>query len=288
MSTRQEWDIDSGVGVTALAVATGRAIETRRDDGLVTDPHAATLVRAADPPIPMPADAPGGSSLWEQAANYIGVRSRYFDTWFERACSAGVQQAVILASGLDTRAFRMSWPAGFRVFEVDQPKVLEFKDSVLGNTSPQGNCEHHAIGVDLRDDWAGALENAGFDTGVPTAWLAEGLLPYLPAEAEQQLLETVHAFSAPGSHLAIEEVTGARTIAAGPALQEASREWGIDLASLMSTEQRPDPADRLDGLGWTTTREALDDVAARFGRDLDGIARQLAAHGFMLTAQLPR
>lgn len=304
MSIEQQWDIVSGVGITALAVAAARAAETRRPGGLVDDPHAAPLVEAANAPLlhalisrspggPTTADLPESAdpaetaALFEQAANYVGMRSRFFDTWFDRVVSAGVRQAVVLASGLDTRAFRLRWPAGTRVFEIDQPKVLAFKDSVLDATGATASCERHTVGVDLRDDWATALKDAGFDSGEPTAWLAEGLLPYLPADAEYALLDTIHGNSAPGSHVAIESISGARERLTGSAIETVSRTWGIDLSALMSDEERADPADRLAAHGWVCTPESLAEVAERHGRTVADFAAHLGAEARMLTAHLP-
>lgn len=290
MADNQQWDIVSGVGATALAVAVGRALETERANGLVDDPYAKPLVSAADSPIQLPeSGAAENSSFWGQLTDYIGVRSHFFDTWFEQAWNSGVRQVVILASGLDTRAFRLPWPAGTRVFEIDQPKVLEFKDSVLRNEGVQPACERRTVATDLREDWASALKNAGFDTGVPTAWLAEGLLPYLPAEAEQRLLETVHGFSAPGSHLAVENVTATRTMLDDQAeIQEFVRGMGIDLSALMSSEERADAGETLTARGWTVVGEPARDVAEGLNRELRGLSEQIATHGHMLTARLPR
>lgn len=152
----------------------------------------------------------------------------------------GIRQAVILASGLDTRAFRLNRPDGFRVFEIDQPLVLQFKNRALQHVGATANSEHHPVAIDLREDWATALADVGFDTAQPTAWLAEELLPYLPAEAEQILLRTVHEFSAPGSRIAVENFSGSEptTIGNSP-MNEVATSWGIDFDQLISDEQRP-------------------------------------------------
>lgn len=287
MSVNEQWDIVSGVGITALAVAVGRAIETERADGLVDDPHAAALVEAAESSVSGALRSADTDALFRQMSGYLGIRSRFFDTWFEHATSTGIRQVVILASGLDTRAFRLNWPTGTRVFEIDQPRVLDYKDSVLRDRAVRPSCERHAIGVDLREDWATALENAGFDSTAPTAWLAEGLLPYLPATAEEELLSTVHAFSAPDSRIAIENFGGARPrLLDAPAIERASREWGIDLDSLMPDEERPDPADRLADRGWVIGHDKIRDLAEEYGRPLDGVAAEIADHTHMLTGHL--
>jgi methyltransferase (TIGR00027 family) len=289
-TTNEQWDIVSGIGITAVAVAAGRAIETKRDDRLIEDPYAESLVHAADAPMPLTGSSndPEVNALLQSTADYMGLRSRFFDDWFRQAWTDGARQAVILASGLDTRAFRLSWPDGFRVFEIDQPKVLEFKDTVLDGLNVRPNCERHAVPVDLRDDWASALEAAGFDTELPTAWLAEGLLPYLPAAAEEQLIATIHRFSAAGSHIAIESVAGARSkFLTDERVQKTGQQFGFDFVALLSPEDRPDPADGLAERGWIVRKESTNKVATRLQRELGGVYEQMGEFSEMLTARLP-
>ncbi|MCX2729893.1 class I SAM-dependent methyltransferase [Saccharopolyspora sp. NFXS83] len=283
-STHEQWDIVSGVGITALAVAEGRAAESAREDRLINDPYARALVDAAD--APQLASSEAQELMRGLVSDYMGVRTRFFDEFFLRAAAGGCGQAVILASGLDTRAFRLDWPSGLRIFEVDQAKVLEFKDQTLDSIGAKPTAERHAISADLRDDWAGALQEAGFDTSVPTAWLAEGLLPYLPAEAEAQLLETIHAFSAPGSRLSIEHIAGDRSHMVGDEIQQVSEQWGIDLPSLFSIEDRPDPGDVLTGKGWTVRRDPGLEIAAGYGRKFIGFHEKFHEVSQMLTARL--
>lgn len=272
MADNQQWDIVSGVGVTALGVAGARAAENHRSDRLAHDPYAEALVTAADSGLPLLGEEAYEAlgSFWDSAVGYMGVRTRFFDDFFEHAAANGARQAVILASGLDTRAFRLNWPDGFRVFEIDQPLVLQFKDRALREVGATASSEHHPISTDLREDWAAALTNAGFDTGQPTAWLAEGLLPYLPAEAQQALLRTVHEFSAPGSRIAIENFSSSEpTAASNSTMQEVAASWGINFDQLFSDEVRPEPGATLAGFGWDVQRQPAPELAHRFGRDLE-------------------
>lgn len=282
-STHEQWDIVSGVGITALAVAVGRAIESRRQDRLIDDPYARDLVTAADAPQ-LSALPDSAIELQEAMSGYLGVRTRFFDEYFLRAAAGGVRQAVILASGLDTRAFRLAWPDDLRVFEIDQPKVLEFKDDTLNRLGVKPNSDRVVLPVDLRDDWANALRDAGFDSSLPTAWLAEGLLPYLPAAAEAQLLSTIDRLSAPGSRLSIEHITGPRDRFITDEMHDLSKEWGIELTDLFDTTDRPDPGDELGRLGWTVRREPTAEIAAGYGRQLTGFGTRFIALGQMLTA----
>ncbi|MEV0699238.1 SAM-dependent methyltransferase [Saccharopolyspora sp. NPDC050389] len=282
MPANEEWDVASGVGITALMVAAARALESERADRLIEDPYAAALATAAGRAVPTAAADFGEG--WQDTIDYIGLRSRLFDEWFERACAGGVRQAVILAAGLDTRAFRLPWPPGLRLFEVDQPKVLAYKDAILADHGARPACERHEVAVDLRDDWPAALRHAGFDPALPTAWLGEGLLCYLPAETDVRLLEVVDEMSAPGSRIAIENLTAKQSVLLDDDLAQSSEKWGVDLNALFSPDDRPDPADRLAGFGWQVRRETVDEAAGRLGRALTSGGRGLTRAGDFLTA----
>ncbi|WP_326691518.1 class I SAM-dependent methyltransferase [Streptomyces sp. NBC_01795] len=269
---QQQWDIVSGVGMTALLVAAGRALESKRPDALITDPYAARFVTRAEPPTPVPltpeglrehAD-PGG--MWAAMTEYVGVRSRVFDDFFLGAARDGVRQAVILASGLDTRAFRLEWPDGTRCFELDQPLVLDFKLRVLQEEGARPGCAHRAVPVDLRDDWATALEAAGFDASRPTAWLAEGLLPYLPPRAEERLFKEIDRLSAPGSRVALEQAHEMNESVRDRVFRETSEALGVDMTSLVPEGEKRSVEDQLDALGWEYESRSVRESSRRLGR----------------------
>ncbi len=284
------WDIVSSVGITALAVAGARAAETRREDRLIADPYAQPLFDAAPVPegVSVEVVQDTSSDLMNLMAGYLGVRSRVFDDFFARAAENGARQAVILASGLDTRAFRLDWPEDFRVFEIDQPKVLDFKESVLDELGVKPNCGWAPVPVDLRDDWETALRAAGFDPSVPTAWLAEGLLPYLPARAQTTLLSTVSALSAPGSQFAVEHLTGNQVEHVSPRLAEEAKNAGFDVTTLFNTETRADAGAALAAEGWTVRRELVGDASASLSRDLGNISEVFGDAGQFVVASRGR
>ena len=199
------WDIVTSVGFTALAVCAARALDAALDPPLANDPFAAGFVTAAGEPNLIAAVA--NTDMTSAAAfnaQWVGVRTRFFDDYFTRAARSGAQQAVILAAGLDSRAYRLEWPSGCTGFEVDQPQVLEFKQQVLEARGAAPSTRRVTVAIDLRDDWAGALVEAGFDPGRSTAWALEGLLPYLPGPAQDALFERLHGLSAVGSQIAAE------------------------------------------------------------------------------------
>lgn len=211
------WDISSSVGATAVMVAAARAAETRRPDALIRDPYAEMLIAEAGDGVwglmldddfiaRVTASDPEVAAMFENMKSYQAVRTRFFDAFFGEALDAGVRQIVILASGLDSRAFRLSWPAGTAVFEIDQPKVLEYKAATLAEHGVEPTADRRAVAIDLRQDWPAALTGAGFDPAQPTAWLAEGLLMYLPADAQDRLFAQVTELSAPGSRIAAESM----------------------------------------------------------------------------------
>ncbi|WP_204800906.1 class I SAM-dependent methyltransferase [Mycobacterium riyadhense] len=205
------WDITTSVGSTALFVATARALEAQKPDPLAVDPYAELFCRAvggswADV---LDGNAPDHQLLSDDFGkhfvNFQGARTRYFDSYFRRAADAGARQVVILAAGLDSRAYRLPWPDETTVFELDRPHVLDFKREVLSGLGAQPRAERREIAVDLRDDWSQALRDKGFDADQPSAWIAEGLLIYLPASAQEQLFTGIDALASPGSHVAVED-----------------------------------------------------------------------------------
>lgn len=209
------WDIASSVGATAVMVAAARAAETARPEPLISDPYAKILVADAgagawdfmlDDSLvsKIGEDDPEIAALFENMGSYQAVRTHFFDDFFAHATGAGIRQVVILAAGLDSRAFRLPWPAGTAVFEIDQPKVLEYKAATLALHDVSPAADRSEVPVDLRQDWPAALVKAGFDKRQPTAWLAEGLLMYLPADAQDRLFTQITELSAPGSRVAAE------------------------------------------------------------------------------------
>jgi methyltransferase (TIGR00027 family) len=286
-STYEQWDIVSSVGLTALGVAAARAVETGRSDALVRDPWAHRFVRRAQPPVPMPTgpdELPAGDR-WRSMADFMGIRSRFFDEFFAAATDQGVHQVVLLAAGLDVRAYRLNWPPQCRLFEVDQPKVLEFKNAVLKEFGAEAACERRVVATDLREDWAGALRAAGFDPAKPTAWLAEGLLPYLPAAAEADLFAQIDRLSAPGSRIAVEHVRDMAAVFSHPMFDDDStRQFGVDVRDLWNREPREPADERLRAHGWTVTSETMIETAHRFAREVDAdTAAFVGEHALLLT-----
>jgi methyltransferase (TIGR00027 family) len=206
------WDIKTSVGSTALFVAAARALEARKPHPAAVDPYAEVFCRAAggewsdllDGRAP---EHPLMTEFGEHFVNFQGVRTRYFDSYVQVAAEAGVRQIVLLAAGLDSRGYRLPWPDGTVVYELDQPQVLEFKREALASHGDTPTAERREVAVDLRTDWGLALCAKGFDPAKPSAWIAEGLLIYLPATAQRGLFAGIDALAASGSHLAVEEAT---------------------------------------------------------------------------------
>jgi methyltransferase (TIGR00027 family) len=211
-SESDSWDLATSVGATATMVAAQRALAAAGPEPLIDDPFAAPLVRAVGIDVftrlvngEIPVQA-GSEFDPERMARGMGVRTRFYDQFFAEATHSGVRQAVILAAGLDARAYRLPWPAGTVVYEVDMPEVIEFKTKTLGELGAEPSAERRTVAVDLRDDWPAALREAGFDPQASAAWSAEGLVVYLPADAQDALFDRITALSAPGSRLASEFV----------------------------------------------------------------------------------
>jgi methyltransferase (TIGR00027 family) len=270
------WDLASSVGATATAVAARRALASKGPNPLIDDPFAEPLVNAVgvEPFIRMmngevelsdddPAFTP------QRLSEGMAVRTRFFDTFFTDAAEAGVRQAVILASGLDTRAYRLPWPAGTVLYEIDQPQVIEFKTRTLAGLGAEPTVDRRAVAIDLRDDWVGALRASGFDTAQPTAWIAEGLLGYLPPDAQDRLFDNISALSAPGSRIGTGYVPDMRDRVEkrGREMSERWRRMGLNLnwSDLVYTGERNDVAVYLGERGWRTTVRSTPEMYAHNG-----------------------
>ena len=286
------WDLASSVGATATAVAASRAMASQHPDALLDDPWADPLVRAVgiDTFVKLIDGEIGQTDdplLNRQAMNeQIAVRTRFFDDFFRQATGAGIRQAVILASGLDTRAYRLAWPAGTVVYEIDQPQVIAFKTRTLADLGAEPAAQRRTVAIDLRDDWPAALVEAGFDTQQPTAWSAEGLLVYLPPDAQDRLFDNIADLSAPGSRIATEHMD-MRGVPSDWAerLTERSRRIGssINLAELFYTGDRNPAADYLEAHGWQADIRTTAQVYAANGFELpdDELASFGDASGYL-------
>ncbi|MDM4140802.1 MULTISPECIES: class I SAM-dependent methyltransferase [Mycobacterium] len=273
------WDLATSVGATATMVAAGRARATL--DGLIDDRFAEPLVRAVGVDFmtrwaageldSADVDEPGAPWGMQRMTDMLAARTRYIDAFFAEAGAAGIDQVVILASGLDARAYRLAWAPGTTVFEIDQPQVLEFKAATIAELGAEPTAEVRAVPIDLRHDWPAALRQAGFDTGRPAAWAAEGLVGFLPPEAQDRLLDNITALSADGSQLVVEVF--ANTGINGDALNAASEKWrrnGLDIAlgDLGFPGERNDVATYLQHRGWQPVRTPLNQLLANTGLPL--------------------
>ena len=278
------WDIASSVGATAVMVAAARAAETDRPDPLIRDPYARILVSGAgtgaweymldeDFVSKITDTDPEMAALFQHMGNYQAVRTHFFDDFFARAVPTGIRQIVILAAGLDSRAFRLPWPAGTTVFEIDQPKVLEYKAATLAEHGVSPAADRHEVPADLRQDWPTALAEAGFDPERPTAWLAEGLLMYLPADAQDRLFTQISELSAPGSRVAAETMgvhSQERRDRMKARFDKLSAQFGVqpvDITELTYEDpERADVAVWLAAHGWRSEAVDSQDEMRRLGR----------------------
>lgn len=265
------WDLASSVGATATMVAAQRALANR--EGLIDDPYAEPLVRAVgmdffiraldgeidfgdvDPEFDM-----------RRAAEGMAVRTRWFDRLFTDGAAAGIRQAVILAAGLDARAYRLDWPDGTTVYELDQPEVIEFKTKTLAGQSAQPKADRRTIAIDLRNDWPNALLANGFDPHQPTAWIAEGLLIYLPPEAQDLLFDRINELSAPGSRVATEHIPDMTMFSDERSKQitERMKKYGsdIEISDLIYDGERSHVIEYLTGHGWDVTSQTMREAYA--------------------------
>ncbi len=272
------WDLASSVGATATMVAAARALAGREPDPLVVDPHAAPLVRAVgidfftrlvDGDLEIPADQTGSGI--RMMTDVMAVRTRFFDDFFTDAGAASIRQAVILASGLDSRPYRLPWPAGTVVYEIDQPQVLAAKTAAMSRIGATPSAQRRSVAIDLREDWPAALREGGFDAVATSAWSAEGLLMYLPPDAQDRLFDNITALSAPGSRLATEYHGGDFGAALAERAKDVAAAWrgegfDIDFTDLFYAGERNHVVDYLSERGWDVHTRNRRDVFADYGK----------------------
>jgi methyltransferase (TIGR00027 family) len=291
------WDITEGVGATALGVAWSRSEEAASACPLFTDPYAQLFVDAAVdrgwqlPPQYM-------IERIRSIGGYAASRTKWFDEYFIAAGANGIDQAVILAAGLDARGWRLPWVEGTVLYEIDQPRVLEFKGQTLAQHDARPSVSRYiAVPIDLRQDWPKALRDAGFDPAVPTAWAAEGLLPYLPAEGQDLLFERITELSAAGSRVGVEsfgsgffdrEYLASRQQQMRRLREEAGvdpDENVFDIQDLWYIEDRTDVAEWLTEHNWEVSAIEARDLMDRYGRrgpDDDVVPRTVFLEGHLI------
>jgi methyltransferase (TIGR00027 family) len=297
MSTKRthddSWDIKTGVGSTAVMVATARAIETDRPDPLIRDPYAKLLVTNSgadslwqamlDPSMVAKVEAIDAetAATVEHMRSYQAVRTNFFDTYFNDAVADGIRQVVILASGLDSRAYRLDWPAGTTVYEIDLPKVLAYKSTTLTTNGVSPAADLRMVPIDLRQDWSAALRAVGFDPTAPTAWLAEGLLMYLPADAQDRLFTRIGELSPAASRIGAETANAQggddnRRQQMSDRFKKMANALGCEQTVntrelVYRDENRAVVADWLNDHGWRATAQSAPDEMRRLGRWNDGV-----------------
>jgi methyltransferase (TIGR00027 family) len=219
-------------------------------------PAATPELIEAEPDLPLQMQA---------MVDYMASRTAFFDSFFLDATRAGIRQVVILAAGLDSRSWRLPWPDGTTVYELDQPRVLDFKFSTLAEHGAGPACNRIAVPVDLRQDWPIALREAGFDAETPSAWSAEGLMPYLPAAAQDLLFDRVEGLTASGSRVAVEAL-GPTFL--DPEVRAKRRERMDRIRAFMADVDPQREVPRTDELWYFEAREDVGDWFRRHGWDM--------------------
>jgi methyltransferase (TIGR00027 family) len=269
------WDPSTGVGTTATFGAVARAVATNK--GLIDDPFAEPLVRAAGVEYftrvvgnALHAADGGDNPLMTGLIGVLATHTRFLDHFLAGAGRAGIRQVVILASGLDTRPYRLWWPPKTTVYEIDRPEVIDFKTQVLRGLGAELTANRRAVGIDLRQDWLSALRRVGFDDAQPTVWIAEGLLVgYLPPDGQNRLLQDVSAVSAAGSQFAADHMPTwtPLQLKAGRAFVDHWRQHGldVDLAALTYPGEYRYVPEYLTAHGWETVERTVVELFASLG-----------------------
>jgi len=269
---RDSWNLATSVGAMATMAAAQRALATSGPHPLIDDPFAAPLVRAVGMDFfTRLVNGQIQNPDSQRMAQRVAVRTRFYDQFFSDATAKGIRQAVILAAGLDARAYRLPWPTGTVVYEVDMPQVTDFKTSTLRSLGAEPTVERRTVAVDLRDDWPAALWAAGFDPDAAAAWSAEGLLIYLPPDTQDALFDRITAFSGAGSQLAAEFVPDTAIFADGSlrTFDQQMSQLGFDtnFSELVCHGERSHIIEYLTGHGWQVSQRTVGQLHAANGFD---------------------
>ena len=247
---------DPRLGSTARWTAGVRAKESLREDRLFHDPWAAALAGKEDEAWVEHRSRDSGHAA-------VVLRTRFFDDFLLRATTnPATRQVVLMAAGLDTRAFRLTWPAQTRLFELDQPQVLEEKERVLTTAQAQPTCEQKTIAADLTSPWRESLLKAGFDPSHPSVWLLEGFLLFLPQEAIMRILDEITSLAIPGSWLGFDIINSA--MLTSPWIHQRVKSLAKSGTPWIGTMD--DPETDLSMRGWQTTLTQPGEEQAYYGR----------------------
>ncbi|MCX5199908.1 SAM-dependent methyltransferase [Streptomyces sp. NBC_00237] len=251
----------TGVAATALGVTAIRAREHRRPDRLFADPYAQHFLDFSADDAPTTGTQPAPTpELFTLMADQVAVRTRFLDDVLTSAARAGTTQMVLLACGMDARSFRLDWPPATTLFEVDFADTLAYRAAVLVAHGITAGCRRTEVPTDLREDWPTALCAAGFDPGLPTTWLMEGILYALTPVAADLLLGRVTANSAPGSILALDHQEDSAL------LRGARRALSEELVDLWHGGPTEALAPWLARHGWQPEVHTLEELTAQYGR----------------------
>jgi len=266
-------DLKTGLGTGATRAA-ARTLASRGASRPTNDPFAKPLVRAVGVDFFRRLASgeldPADILAMRRMTDLVAVHLRFFDEFFAQATKAGIRQAVILqgvilAAGLDSRAYRLAWPAGMTVYEIDQPQVIDLKTKALADLIP--SADRREMSIDLRQDWPAALRRAGLDAAQPTVWSAEAMLDFMPSDGQDQLLDDITALSAAGSRLATDYLPNFGQVettmrAHGRPITDRRRDQGIDtdIADLTYPGDRNNVGRYLDTHGWETDETSLPEL----------------------------
>jgi methyltransferase (TIGR00027 family) len=281
-----ETGIPRGVDRTAIFVSRTRMQEGRRPDALFRDPFAEVVMSelADSPEMSQLAGIVDAASSKVQAGQhdgdkfaYFAVRTRYFDDRLLAATRRGISQVAVLAAGLDGRPVRLDWPTGTRLYELDLPDMIAFKDKVLAKSGLAPRCDRRGVAADLSADWSAKLLEAGFDPGATTIWLLEGLLQYLTPESGDALLAKLTELSAPGSELLLEHNNS--EVMDGEAARPVRE--AVEAIGAVWLSARDDLQPWLAGYGWHAEVHAGSDPAIGHGREVPEIPATWLAHAVL-------
>ena len=248
------------LAMTAQWAAAQRARESEQANRLFHDPLARVL--AGDEGMEMLRLSDQYNPQRQQTAEYMAVRTRFFDDWLVASARTGRKQIVLLGAGMDTRAFRLPLAEDTAFYELDQAALFDVKEPALQQSKGISLVHRVPVRVDLQQPWVADLEQPGFQKTQPSIWLLEGLLYYLEEPSVRELVTHISDCAAPGSALGADLVSASffrspctQQVLAGMAARGFAWRWGSD-----------DPEDFFAEYGWQADAVQPGDTEANFGR----------------------
>jgi hypothetical protein len=106
------------------------------------------------------------------------ARTWLFDEFIMQAVNRGFDMVINLASGLDTRPYRLALPSTMTWVDIDLPETINYMQTMLANEKPNCNCQRIGLDLSKRETRLEIFHQLG-NQGNKILVVSEGLMGYL-------------------------------------------------------------------------------------------------------------